>query len=154
MANKKKQKSQFDNKFRSSSISDSRIVAIRDERMVKDELPKLSFNFKDFDFNQCPPGQTLNEWEKGKLLSKLMQKFIDISAYNRVEATRLRLLKIYGSFPTNSRFKKPLYIQGDVEWATIQRIGGQKPRLAGYIIGAIFYPVFLDEEHLFYPSSK
>lgn len=154
MASPKKQKSQFDNKFRSTSLSDSRKAGVRDERAVKDDLPKISLNFKDFDFNQCPPGQTLEEWEKEKMLSELMKKFIDICAYNRIEAVQESMLKIYGPFPKNSEFKKPVHVQGDVEWGTIQRIGGQKPRLAGYMIGSIFYPVFLDENHKFFPSKK
>lgn len=58
-----KKKSRFDNKFKSTAASDSRTANVRTERKVKDDLPKLSFNFKDFDFNQCPPGQTL---ENGK----------------------------------------------------------------------------------------
>ena len=35
-----------------------------------------------------------------------------------------------------------------------QRVGGQKIRVAGYLIKNVFYPVFLDKEHLFYPSTK
>ncbi len=153
MARGKKQ-SKFDNKFRSSTPVDSRKTDIRVERKVKDELPKLTLNFKDFDFSQCPPGQTLEEWEKGRMLSQLMEKFISVCSYNRLEATQQRLLKVYGVFPENSEFRIPQHIQGDVEWGTIQRIGGQKPRLAGYIIGSVFYPVFLDKDHKFYPSNK
>ena len=153
MARGKKQ-SKFDNKFRSSTPVDSRKADIREERKVKDELPKLSLNFKDFDFSQCPPGQTLEEWEKVRMLSRLMEKFISVCSYNRLEATQQRLLKVYGAFPENSEFSIPQHIQGDVEWGTIQRIGGQKPRLAGYIIGSVFYPVFLDKDHKFYPSNK
>ena len=47
-----KKKSRFDNKFKSTAASDSRTANVRTERKVKDDLPKLSFNFKDFDFNQ------------------------------------------------------------------------------------------------------
>ena len=76
----------------SIAASDSRTANVRTERKVKDELPLMTFNFKDFD--------------------------------------------------------------GEVAWGTIQRIGGQKPRLAGYVIGSVFYPVFLDKDHLFFPSKK
>ncbi len=147
-------KSKFDNKFKSTAVSDNRKVNVRTEHKIKDELPKLSLNFKDFDFNQCPPGQTLEQWQKEGMLATLMKKFIEVCANNRLEATQMKLLKVYGEFPTNSEFTKPDYIQGDVEWGTIQRIGGQKPRLAGYIIESVFYPVFLDKEHRFYPSNK
>ena len=88
------------------------------------------------------------------MLSVLMQKFVDVCSNNIIEAKEKRLLKVYGDFPTNSKFSIPTYITGDVQWSTIQRIGGQKPRLAGYIIGSVFYPVFLDKDHQFYPSTK
>lgn len=149
-----KGKSRFDEKFKSTSASERRRENERDERTVKDDLPKLSLNFKDFDASQCPPGQTFEEWQRDGLLSKLMNKFIDICSYNRIEAEQMQLLKVYGSFPAISRFKLPPYITRDVQWGTIQRIGGQRPRLAGYIIGSVFYPVFLDKDHLFYPSKK
>lgn len=149
-----KKKSKFDNKFKSITASDSRAANLRTERKVKDDLPKLSFNFKDFDFNQCPPAQTLKEWQKDVMLDKLIVKFIDVCACTRPEAEQRQLLKVYGEFPKNSHFKKPKHIEGEVAWGTIQRIGGQKPRLAGYIIGSVFYPVFLDKEHVFCPAKK
>ena len=149
-----KKKSRFDNKFKSTTASEGRTANVRNERKVKDDLPKLSFNFKDFDFNQCPPGQTLEKWKESKMLDELVTKFIDVCACTRPEAEQKKLLKVYGEFPANSQFKIPKHIIGEVEWGTIQRIGGQKPRLAGYIIGSVFYPVFLDKDHLFFVSKK
>lgn len=149
-----RKKSKFDNKFRSISTLESRTAGVREERKVKEDLPKLCFNFKDFDFNQCPPGQTLAQWEKDGMLSELMNKFISICSYNRIEAVQLKLLKIYGAFPEKGDFQLPLHVQGEVDWGTVQRIGGQKPRLAGYIIDNVFYPVFLDRDHRFFPSQK
>ena len=137
-----------------TAASDSRTANVRTERKVKDDLPKLSFNFKDFDFNQCPPGQTLEKWQESNMLDKLLRKFIDVCACTRPEAEQKELLKVYGKFPTKSQFKIPKHIEGEVAWGTIQRIGGQKPRLAGYIIESVFYPVFLDKDHLFFPSEK
>ena len=149
-----KRKSKFDSKFKSFAPFDSRKENVRSERTVSEDMPKLSLNFKDFDWNQCPPGQTFEQWEEEKRLSVLMKKFVDVCAYNRTEAMQMKLLKVYGDFPDNSDFHKPDYIDGDVEWGTLQRIGGQKPRLAGYIIDNVFYPVFLDRDHRFYPSTK
>lgn len=152
---KGKNRSKFDDRFSSISSFEGRKENIRSERKVKeDTLPKLSLNFKDFDLNQCPPGQTFKQWQDEKRLADLMQKFVDVCAYNRVEAEQMRLLKIYGKFPAKSKFSQPPHIAGEVEWGTIQRIGGQKPRLAGYIIGSVFYPVFLDKDHLFFPSNR
>lgn len=149
-----RKKSSFDTKFKSTIASDNRTANVRTERKVKEDMPKLTLNFKDFDFNQCPPGQTLEEWQKNKMLDKLFHKFIEICGCTRLEAEQQGLLKVYGNFPTNSQFKIPRHIEGEVAWGTIQRIGGQKPRLAGYIIGPVFYPVFLDKDHLFFPSKK
>ena len=129
-----KKKSKFENKFKSTAASESRTANVRDERKVKDEQPKLSFNFKDFDFNRCPPGQTLENWQESKMLDKLVRKFIDVCACTRPEAEQKGLLKVYRGFPANSLFRIPKHIEGEVAWGTIQRIGGQKPRLAGYII--------------------
>lgn len=85
---------------------------------------------------------------------KLVTMFIDVCACTRPEAEQKKLLKVYGEFPAKSQFKIPKHIIGEVEWDTIQRIGGQKPRLAGYFIGSVFYPVFLDKDHLFFGSKK
>lgn len=115
-----RKKSKFDNKFKSTTASDSRTANVRTERKVKDDLPMLSFNFKDFDFNQCPPGQTLEIWQKDKMLDKLMTKFIDVSSCTRPEAEQKGLLKVYGDFPANSQFKVPKHIKGEVEWGTIR----------------------------------
>lgn len=149
-----KRKSKFDSKFMSTVASDCRTANVRTERKVKDELSLMTFNFKDFDFTQCPPGQTLDKWQEAKMLDKLLSKFMDVSACTRPEAEQQGVLKVYGDFPDNSQFRLPKHIEGEVSWGTIQRIGGQKPRLAGYVIGSVFYPVFLDKDHLFFPSKK
>lgn len=154
MARMKKQQSKFDNKFKSVSPVDRRKTDVRDERKIIGGLPLLSLNFKDFDFRQCPPGQTLEQWQEDGRLSALMQKFVDVCACNRIEAEQMKLLKVYGNFPANSEFRVPSHICGEVEWGTIQRIGGQKARLAGYIVDSVFYPVFLDKDHRFYPSKR
>lgn len=112
-----KKKSKFDNKFKSIAASDSRTAYVRTERKVKDDLPKLSFYFKDFDFNQCPSGQTLENWQESKMLDKLVRKFIDVCACTRPEAEQKGLLKVYGEFPANSLFRIPKHIEGEVAWA-------------------------------------
>lgn len=66
-------KSKFDDKFKSTLPRECRIENERSERNVKDEQPKLSFNFKDFDTSQCPPGQTFEQWQKEGRLSVLMK---------------------------------------------------------------------------------
>ncbi len=150
----RKNKSTFADPFAASSKLYGRKENVRTERAVGESLPLICLNFKDFDFTQCPPGQTCEDWQTSGRLANLIKKFEQICQMTRPEAVAQQVLKVYGPFPERSAFYKPAHVKGDVEWGTIQRIGGQKPRLAGYIIDFTFYPVFLDENHLFYPSGK
>lgn len=148
-------KSRLDNPFKSRRELDERKQNTRIENKVADEKPLIVFSFKDFDASQCPPGQTFKQWEKDGLLSDLFTKLADLSSKNRMEAEQQQLVKIYGDWPQeHTDFKLPNHIQGEVDWGTIQRIGGQKPRIAGYMIDNVFYIVFLDKEHKFYKSEK
>ncbi len=46
------------NKFKARLGLEERPQNTRTEKKVKGEIPLLAFSFKDFDSNQCPPGQT------------------------------------------------------------------------------------------------
>jgi hypothetical protein len=56
--------SKFDKKFITQSSVGSRKENIREEKVIKGELPKVVFSFKDFDKDQIPPGQTYEDWQK------------------------------------------------------------------------------------------
>ncbi len=143
------------NKFKpTNSDRFDRNANTREEKKVKDDLPKIVFSFKDFDIKQIPPGQNYVHWEDNKLLAYMLKKFESICSLNIVEAQQQKLLKIYGSFPAKTDFKKPQHIIDGVNWAVIMDIKGQKARVAGHIIGNIFYVVFLDEDHKFYITEK
>lgn len=137
-------------KFKDSKSPNERKFGIRQENKVREEMPLILFSFKDFDDNQCPPGQTFRQWEESGLLSDLMTKFVDLNNMNRVVATQRKCIELYKSFPPDSDFKIPNYIEGDVKWGTIQDVGGQKHRVAGYMIDNVFYVVFLDKDHKFW----
>ena len=125
----------------------------RNERPVTEEMPLMLFSFKDFQHNdQIPPGQTYAEWQEIKRLSYMLEKFGHICNVNRIEAIQKKFIKVYGNFPSNSKFRNP-FPDSELEWAVVMSIGGQKSRVAGYIIDHIFYVVFLDAEHKFYPSE-
>ena len=143
-----------DLKFKAAYSPNERKQNIRIERRVKDVIPLLLFSFKDFDNNQCPPGQTFKEWENTGLLADLMTKLMELSTKTRIKACQEKSIEIYGAFPPNSDFHIPKYIEGDVEWGTIQDVGGQKHRVAGYVIGNVFYIVFLDKDHKFWKMGK
>ncbi len=127
----------------------------KEERKVKEDLPKVVFSFKDFDVRQIPPGQSYPEWQEKKLLAYMVEKFGEICKCNMVEAQQQRMIKIYGAFPPSSGFRYPQTVIQDknINWAVVMDIKGQKPRVAGHIIGNVFYVVFLDAEHLFFPSE-
>jgi hypothetical protein len=126
----------------------------REEKKVKEDLPKMVFSFKDFDIKQIPPGQSYDNWQEDKLLAYMLQKFGHICGLNIIEAQQQKVLKIYGEFPVKTDFKLPQHIADDVKWAVIMDIKGQKGRVVGHIIGNVFYVVFLDQEHRFYITEK
>lgn len=127
----------------------------REEKKVKEDLPKVVFSFKDFDVKQIPPGQSYSEWQKNELLAYMVEKFGEICKYSIAEAQQQGMIKIYGDFPVSSGFKYPNTVvqEKDIKWAVIMKIKGQEPRVAGHIIGNVFYVVFLDAKHVFFPSK-
>ena len=142
-------KSKFTNKFGANKKLE-RNQNIREERKVEEVLPLICFNFKDFDRNQIPPGQSFEQWQEKGLLSKLLDKLSYISQCNITEAQQKEYITIYKDFPKRSDFKIPNHFEGKVNWAVIKNIGGQKPRIAGYVYENVFYVVFLDMNHKFF----
>lgn len=146
--------SKFDKKFITQSSVGSRKENIREEKVITGELPKVVFSFKDFDKGQIPPGQTYEDWQKRGYLAYLLDKLGHISELNMVEAKQQKYITEYGKFPKESKFEHPRHIAPDVKWAVIKKIKGQKGRVAGHIIGNVFYIVFLDIDHLFWLTDK
>ena len=139
--------------FKRQGISD-RLENDRSEREVPPEKTLLCFNLKDFDRNQCPPGQKYEDWQRAGLLSALMEKLQQLSQKTLTEAQQEGMITIYKNFPPLSDFKVPKHIRGSVNWAAIKDVKGQKGRVAGYVDGNVFYIVFLDKEHKFYKMRK
>jgi hypothetical protein len=143
------------NRFKTKNESEfERVRNTREEKKVKEELPKLVFSFKDIDIRQIPPGQTFNDWQDEKILAYMLEKFGHICALNIVEAQQQKVLKIYGKFPEKSEFETCQHIAENVTWAVIMDIKGQRGRVAGHIIDNVFYVVFLDKDHRFYITQK
>jgi hypothetical protein len=109
----------------------------------------IVFSLKDFDIKQ---GQDFEDWEEKKILSNLLTRLREISAYTIEEALGKQIIKAYDSFPINSDFYHPKHIPEGVKWCTI-RVKG-KERIAGYIEDSVFYIVFLDKDHCFWISEK
>ena len=151
MTAKKNNERLGNNKLKAQNNASQRIAGTRTERTAGESEPLITISFKDYDNSQ---GQTFEQWQKSGLLAKLMTKLVDICQKNRTTASQQKILDIYGDFPNDSKFKIPPYIETEVKWGTIRNIGGQKIRVAGYMIDNVFYIVFLDEEHKFAPSSR
>jgi hypothetical protein len=146
MSNKK-------NKFKPQTSNIERRGNNRTERTVDEEKPLMLFSFKDFQDSQIPPGQSYEDWQNGERLADMLAKFGHICNVNLMEAKQNNYIKVYGDFPAQSKFKNP-YPDRELVWAVVMNVGGQKARVAGHLIGHVFYVVFLDEEHLFFPSEK
>jgi hypothetical protein len=118
-------------------------------RLLRPVAKEMLFSFRDFDHTQ---GQTFLDWHENKLLHILLERIKEFCKFSRTEAVQNKRLKVYGDFPHNSVFKYPAYIVEDAEWASWHVQG--KERIAGHIIDNVFYVVFLDKEHHFWPVEK
>lgn len=105
-------------------------------------------------------GQSFEEWDKDRIILDLNNHLKDFSRKTKKELIDDNSLVIYNEFPINSRFKYPKAIPNDgiVKWARL-RISG-RCRIAGFFTDGsysekdIFYVVFLDKNHDFYPVEK
>ena len=135
---------------------------------IADAREKLSFSFKYFDGSQ-KAGQDFKDWnndEKTDLLNKLKEYSKESKHYwlgERVGSGGLTILEIYGIFPINSDFSKPIHVPDNVKWARFRL--ESKVRLIGFFIDEtearekqlstdIFYVVFLDKNHRFYLTEN
>ena len=142
-------------KFIPQGLPISRKRKNRDEHIISEEKPLIVFSFKDFQYNQqIPPGYSYSQWQENKLLAYMLDKFGFICNMNRIEAEQQGYIKVYDHFPSKSKFMNPFIQDNDLQWAVVMKIKGQKPRVVGYIKDNIFFVVFLDGDHIFYPTSK
>lgn len=142
-----------DSRFKKRSRSE-RLENVRSERATAvPEEPKLVFNFKDFDASQSV-SQSFEAWQKVGKLADLMVKLQHLSQWSLTEAIAEKQIAVYGAFPARSDFRPPKHIAPDVRWAIIKGVKGQKGRVAGYVIGNVFYVVFLDQNHRFWVTEK
>ena len=116
---------------------------------AKDNFYSISFKyFKDTDID---PAQSINTWKSEDRILDMLLSLKDISSNNAtiVQTTRLTL---YGEYPSKDKneFPMPADLPSDIKWGTIQNIGGQKARFAGFLKDSIFYLVYLDKNHRFW----
>ncbi|MFW1798347.1 hypothetical protein ACG9Y4_22130 [Acinetobacter guillouiae] len=120
---------------------------------ANDNFINISFRyFKDTDKS---PAQSINTWnDEDKILDMMLAlKYITCENITKVQSTEK--LSLYKKFPPKDKndFPCPADLQEDLNWGTIQNIGGQKARIAGFLKGNTFYLVYLDKDHRFWISK-
>ncbi len=100
-------------------------------------------------------GQTIKEWEDLKLLGLLLERIKNLGQYSALQVRQKKWIKEYHkvNFPLGSGFTEPKHIF-DVTWAVMHVTPKSKEVVIGYIKDEVFYIVFLDKDHLFWPSKK
>ena len=99
-------------------------------------------------------GQSFEEWEQLGLLASLNIRMKFVGQHSVQEALQKKYLKQYTKvdFPPESEFVAPKHII-NVTWTVMHITNTSKEVVAGYIEDDIFYIVFLDKDHLFWPST-
>lgn len=106
-------------------------------------------------------GQSFEEWDKERIILDLNQKLKSFSEKSKTELLSDGVLCIYGEYPSNSGFIYPAALpkeKSKMEWARLTITG--KRRVIGFFTPGsdresdVFYVVFLDKEHQFFPSEK
>ena len=111
----------------------------------------ICFSWAKLDNTQ---GQTIDDWEREELLSKLSKRLQQIGQYESTHALAQQLIKQYTKigFPENSKFKEPNHVKPNY-WDDKKLKKKSKEVVAGYIEDNVFYIVFLDKEHHFWPTD-
>ncbi|MBI1837232.1 MAG: hypothetical protein HYR91_08215 [Flavobacteriia bacterium] len=112
---------------------------------------KITFSLSKHIPNQ---GQTIEDWDQSGLLSSLYNRLKFVGQFTPVEVRQQKHIKEYTKvdFPPNSKFKKPAHII-DVTWAVMHITPNSKEVVVGYIEEDVFYLIFLDKNHEFWPST-
>ena len=111
----------------------------------------ISFCFSKIDKTQ---GETIEDWEKLGLLSMFIARTQQISNIDYQQVLAEQLIKQYTKvgFPDKSEFKEPKHVTPNY-WAVIHITQNSKAVVVGYLENYVFYIVFLDKEHKFWPTD-
>lgn len=126
------------------------LLAGQSQARVADLDPSkgLVFSFKHFDPRQ---GQDLKEWEGEGLLSQMFERFREHCRTEPFTRCFSQTFKQYGPVPATSHFRHPPHVPQDALWTSMHIMG--QPCVIGHMIRNVFYIVFLDKDHLFFPSQ-
>lgn len=136
--------------------SSSRGKETREVKTSNNRDNYLSISFRYFQNHDKLPAQSLENWhEDGKLLD-MLNSLVHICQNNITALQSSKRISLYGSFPEKqvNAFDLPEKLSERENWGTIRNVGGQLPRIAGFMRDNVFYIVYLDKEHQFYQSEK
>ena len=117
------------------------------------KVRKITFSYIHLIVNT--EGQSLEEWEKLGLLAEMNKRLQFVGQFSCHEALQKQYLKTYTKvdFPPDSNFTKPKHITA-VNWTVMHVTANSKEVVAGYIEDDVFYIVFLDKDHKFWPTNR
>lgn len=117
----------------------------------KNEKRNISFSLTKLIITQ---GETIEQWDELGLLPELFLRFKYLGQFSVQKAIQEGFITQYNkvSFPLNSGFTMPKHII-DVIWTVMHLRNKSKEVVVGYIEDDIFFVVFLDKEHNFWPSN-
>lgn len=118
---------------------------------IGSKLKTISFSWAKLDINQ---GQSVEDWELKGLLSVFCQMMRQIGQYGSSQVLSEAMIKQYTKvgFPPDSKFKEPKHVSPPY-WAVIHIKPKSKEVVVGYLEDDVFYIVFLDQEHEFWPTQ-
>jgi hypothetical protein len=133
-------------------MTNNRYERKRGNRGVVVQDNEISFSWTKLDNTQ---GQSIAEWEKLGILSVFCKRLQQIGQFSSAEALAKQYIKQYTKIglPEKSNFKEPKHISPPSYWAVIHITTNSKEVVAGFIENNIFYIVFLDKEHDFWPTD-
>ena len=99
-------------------------------------------------------GQSIEEWDELGLLKPLLLRLKNLGQHSSLTVRQNKWIKEYHkvNFPPDSGFTAPKHI-GEVTWAVMHITDKSKEVVVGYIEEDVFYIIFLDKDHKFWPSQ-
>lgn len=99
-------------------------------------------------------GQTIEEWNDLGLLGQLILRLKYLGQYPALIVRQKKWIKEYHKviFPPKSKFTEPKHII-NVTWSVIHITPTSKEVVVGYIDNDVFYIIFLDKDHVFWPTD-
>jgi hypothetical protein len=115
-----------------------------------------------FEYLDIQQGQTFKQWNDKDDLLKLLELGLTLNKLTVGQALAQQIIIQYDiedkqkwnkhNMPKVSKWKYPTTVPSiDIPWSKIEL--GRKLRVIGYLETNIFYVVFLDNNHQFFPST-